>query len=142
MRNKIILSIVLIITLCSCSNKSSNFLSYIEGQLMDCTSFIENYKYIVLIPRSGCHACIEQADSFFKRNKDDKEYLFIFTKLISEKRLRIELGSTDLSLPNVVVDKTNKYYSSEYPELNYPLIIESNIDRKLSYSYLGEMMKQ
>lgn len=117
--------------LCSCSNDKVNFLNYIESQFGGQASLIKSYKYIVLILRSGCYACIEQADSFFKKNKDDKEYLFIFTKLISEKRLRIELGSADISLPNVIVDKNNNYYSSKYPELDYPIILESNSDGKL-----------
>jgi hypothetical protein len=84
-----------------------------------CDQSLNEYENIVIIPRRGCHACVEQADRFFQENKSNKKYMFIFTRLMSEKRLRIELGNANLSLPNVVVDKENNFYIVYYSQHDY-----------------------
>lgn len=136
MRNNIF--IVFIVAVMSSSCMSDSFSNYIDKLFLDdYKELFEKYDYIVLIPRSGCHACIEQADYFFEEYKDNEKYLFVFTKLVSEKQLRIELGSTNLLLKNVIVDTENNFYSPRFVELDYPLLLQKGSDEKLNYSYLN-----
>lgn len=100
-------------------------------------SMCSEYSYIVIIPRSGCHSCVESADVFFEEHKSEKEYLFIFTKLVSEKQLRIELGAENLHLPNVKIDKENLFSSLDFADSEYPLILEKKADGIFHYSFLN-----
>lgn len=115
----------IILTLCSCMSKTEQFNDFLNQQLGEnYSSFIQKYTYVVIIPRTGCHSCVEHADTFFDNNKMKKDYLFIFTKLVSEKQLRIELGSVNLSLSNVIVDKKNLFYSMKFEDSEYPLLLK------------------
>jgi len=51
-----------------------------------------DYKYVVLIPKSGCSGCITNAETFFLENSYLEDILFIFTKVQSKKDLRIRVG--------------------------------------------------
>ena len=62
--------------------------------------------------------------------------MFIFTRLMSEKRLRIELGNTNLSLLNVVIDKENNFYNSKFEESDYPLLLTKKENGSFLVSYL------
>ena len=94
MRTSIVVAFMVVVMSCSCISES--FSGYINDLFENkYAELVEKYDYIVLIPRSGCHACIEQADYFFEEFKNKEKYLFIFTKLVSEKQLRIELGNRE-----------------------------------------------
>lgn len=100
------------------------------------SELLPQYSHIVIIPRTGCHSCVDEADLFFHENKSNEKYLFIFTKLISEKQLRIELGSENLSLENVKVDKFDLFCFPEFIETEYPLLLEKTGDGNYKYKIL------
>ena len=138
MKNKrFIVYCLTIIFFCSCSTSLKDIHGYMNLQLNNyCDQSLNEYENIVIIPRRGCHACVEQADRFFQENKSNKKYMFIFTRLMSEKRLRIELGNANLSLPNVVVDKENNFYNSKFKESDYPLLLTKGENGYFLVSYL------
>lgn len=118
-------------------NKPISYQCFLNEQIQkNYASLCSDYTYIVIIPRTGCHACVEAADSFFEENKYKKDYLFVFTKLVSEKRLRIELGVESLKLLNVKIDKKNIFFSSEFVDSEYPLILEKDGNGIFHYSFL------
>ena len=57
-------------------------------------------------------------------------------KLVSEKQLRIELGSESLSLENVKIDKLNHFCFPEFIESEYPLLLEKQSDGNYKYEVL------
>ena len=137
MKNRLFIIYCLIMVLCSCLSSPKDIQGYMNLQLNNYSdSSIRDYESIVIIPRRGCHACVEQADRFFQENKANEKYMFVFTRLISEKRLRIEIGNTNLNLPNVVVDKENIFYNSKFQESDYPLLLTKGKNGRFLVSYL------
>lgn len=126
---------VLFIFLSAC-NISSNYESFINTQLTSYCDDISQYTEVIIIPRQGCHSCVEKADEYFLKNKDRKDCLFIFTHLISEKALRIEVGKENLILPNVKVDKDDRFYSLKYADSQYPIVLTKGEDGHFTYSFL------
>jgi hypothetical protein len=89
---------------------------------------LKNYKYIVIIPGSGCTGCITFAENFFVDNVDNKEMIFIFTDIISRKQLSIKLKAENIQRPNVLIDSNKDFYLTGYKEKIYPVI--ATIDRE------------
>lgn len=122
----------------SCSTQSDNLQTYLNGQIDKyyASSALSNYSYIVIIPRKGCHACTMEADAFFLKNKDNDRYLFIFTNLVSEKLLKIEIGYENVNKKNVLIDKIGRFHSSQYIDSEYPLLLTKKKDGQYQCSYL------
>lgn len=136
MKTKIIFIFILIYVY-SCTNKVYDLNNLLNEQLKEnYSALLSQYSHIVIIPRMGCHSCIGEADSFFEENKDNKDYLFIFTKLVSEKQLRIELGAEELLRANVKIDKLNLFHFPKFVESEYPLLLKKESDNNYKYELL------
>ena len=132
-----LLGIFVLIFFCSCRSGVNSLDKELNQQLQEYYSaLLSQYSHIVIIPRTGCHSCVNEADLFFQKNKTNKSYLFIFTKLVSEKQLRIELGSESLSRENVKIDKLNHFCFPEFIESEYPLLLEKQSDGNYKYEVL------
>lgn len=132
-----ILFCFLLMLIYSCTNNVHNLKGLLNKQLHEHYSvLLSQYSHIVIIPRTGCHSCIGEADLFFEEHRANKDYLFIFTKLISEKQLRIELGADALSLKNVKIDKLNLFYFAEFIESEYPLLLKRESEGNYEYEIL------
>lgn len=109
------------ITMSGCVKKNYNedIISKIERLLEE---EIINYKYVVLIPNSGCTGCITTAENFFLENNKNKEIKFIFTYILSKKNLQLRLSSENLSRNNILLDISNKFYLPQYKESIYPIV--------------------
>lgn len=121
--------------LISC-NKSPDYETFINKQLTAHCDSLSQYTKVVIVPRQGCHSCVENADAYFFEYKDNKDCLFIFTHLVSEKLLRIELGYENLVLSNVKIDKSNDFYSLDYADSQYPIVLNKNSEGHFTYSFL------
>ncbi|MDR1223073.1 MAG: hypothetical protein LBL07_09400 [Tannerella sp.] len=118
----------------SCNTKR-DYGQYLNRQLkLHCFSYTGTYDTIVIIPREGCNACINDANSFFEKNRYNDSYLFIFTKLSTQKELTILFGEEVLKADNVLIDKKNLFYLFDEPDSHYPLILTKEMDNK-GYSY-------
>lgn len=122
--------------LLSCNNTKTEYQHFLNEQITkhysdDC---IKEYEYIVVIPRQGCNSCIKSAESFYKANKNDKRYLFIFTRIDSKKKLGLEIGVEELSRKNVILDQDNIFYDTDFYDSNYPLLIHR--EKEGTYTYM------
>jgi hypothetical protein len=116
----------------SCNTKQ-NYGLYLNQQLkLHYSSYTSNYDTIIIIPREGCNACINEANSFFEENKYNNSYLFIFTKLSNQKELIILFGEEIMKADNVLIDKKDLFYLFDEPDSHYPLILTKEVD---NYSY-------
>ena len=84
---------------------------------------VDKYEYIVVMPRQGCNSCIKSAEDFYRSNKYDGRYLFIFTRIDSKKKLGLEIGAEELERENVKLDQDNIFYNTDFYDSNYPLLI-------------------
>ncbi len=62
---------------------------------------MSRYDYIVIIPQEGCDGCITFAEDFYNSYGNEPGMLFVFTNIISEKKLGKRVKLTESS----VVDK-------------------------------------
>ena len=131
------LSILIIFIFVSCVHNKNTLDKLINEQLsLNYSSIIEEYDTIYIIPRRGCNSCIVYSDIIFEEKKYSKKNLFIFTRLISEKYLRIELGEENLLLENVIIDKYNLFDFPEFKDSQYPLELIKDIDNCFYYDLL------
>lgn len=125
------------VVLVSCSD-TERYTQYINEQLEShYPSEADKYEFIVVIPRQGCHACIQAVESFFYTTKKEPNYLFIFTRIDSPKKLKLEIGADNLALDNVRIDKENLFYNPEYYDSNYPLLLHKASDGTFTYQRLS-----
>lgn len=120
----------------SCSQRSE-YQDYINRQLREYYPLeMEQYKYIVVMPRRGCHACIRAAETFYQTVRNDSSYLFIFTRVASLKLLELELGKENVHANNVRIDDNSLFYDAQYPDSKYPLFLRKEEDGVFSYKKL------
>lgn len=138
MKNKIILYLSAFLFFASCKNNTpANYQEFLNKQLQEHYTDITNkYNKIVIIPRSGCHTCKDYADLFFKENKNKEGFCYIFTKITSIKQLKIELGEEALKQSNVKIDNENLFYTIEYIDSAYPLLLTKTKNGIFEYSLL------
>lgn len=81
-----------------------------------------NIKWIVILPGLGCQGCIQEGEAFMKDNINNKDALFILTKIESFKILQNKLDIKLKDHPNVIIDKKSDF---QFPTDNgvYPCII-------------------
>ena len=119
--NKTIICILGFLLLVGCQSQSfeqavkNSFDNYLDTTVVD-------YKYVMLIPNSGCTGCISDAEYFFKEYNDKSEILFIFTHIISKKDLRIRVEKEILQRKNVLIDIENRFYFEQFQESIYPIV--------------------
>lgn len=86
-----------------------------------------NIKYIVIIPEVGCGGCISYAEDFYKLNNNRKELFFIFTNVMSQKKIKQKVS---INQRNTFIDKENTimdYFPMD--KRIYPCILEVNNGR-------------
>ncbi|MBQ4161812.1 MAG: hypothetical protein IJD84_02810 [Parabacteroides sp.] len=97
---------------------------------------LNKYDFIVAIPRKGCLSCIKSAENFFYKNKDKKRFVFIFTRIDSLKKLKLEIGGENLEKENVKVDLNSIFYDRRFKDSAYPLLIINNKKGQFKYKKL------
>ena len=135
---KIITTFVIACFLLLSCNAKQTYDQYLNQQLkLNYPSYTSSYDTIIIIPREGCNACIMEANSFFDINKNNDSYLFIFTKLSSQKELTILFGEEIMQSDNVLMDKKNLFYIFDEPDSHYPLLLTKKEDNNYSYNRLN-----
>lgn len=124
---------ILILLSCAPNDKSSkssnlnftNFGYWVESQ---------NKKLkdsIIIIPDVGCTSCISSAQNYFRRNIDNENNLFVFTK-ISDLKMFKEIVNEDLwSRNNILIDSANLVETYGIDSI-YPLLIEKKNSNQIS----------
>lgn len=85
---------------------------------------IHKYNYILLIPNSGCHGCINSVESFMRESysfDSNTRIFFILTGYPTAKNARIRFGNI-LENENIHLDTINRF--SGFPFIDsYPLLL-------------------
>lgn len=132
--NKIIELLLLIIMTTACSAKEEMYANKVIRLLQENKIKTEYFTHIVIIPEVGCGGCISEAEHFLQENQEE-DILFIFTKVRSEKELRLRHGNI-LKRKNVIIDKEQEYSANE-EEINiYPILIDIRNKDKYVWSFL------
>lgn len=122
----------------SCLSEYDKYNNYLNKQIKsNYLENIENCNYIVVIPKTGCYSCIENAELFFKKNINNKDYLFIFTRVESMKKIKIDIGEENLYRDNVIIDSNNIFYLYNIEDSSYPIILEKSSDGKFYYERIS-----
>jgi hypothetical protein len=84
---------------------------------------LENSRLCIIIPRSGCGGCIDNAVQYLKTKMDSlKDVNIVITGISDKKLLKLELGSDFLSRKNVYLD-TNRAFQGVKIISSYPQIV-------------------
>ena len=137
MRVKVYISVVLCCAmsyLSSCDAKADKYADKVVSLLHKKGFNTKNFTHAVIIPEAGCGGCISEAEHFFQEYKEES-MLFVFTKVYSEKELRLRLGN-QLNRKNVVIDKEELFIAGK-EEINiYPIIIDIRDEENLEWRFL------
>lgn len=91
-RSFVCLLFIMSIILCNCSAEEKEYAETVATTLKKNDVNLTEYSHVVVIPNVGCGGCISEAEHFFRENKA-QDILFVFTKISSEKSLRLRLGN-------------------------------------------------
>lgn len=122
----------------SCTDNS--YTGFVESALRAEVPGYEKYDTIFIITRRGCNSCTNQADRIFKTRGGNKQNLFIFTNLESEKRLRIELSKDRLQQDNVFVDHDKRFWTNKFVEAQYPTALIRNDNGEYEFKYMLDIL--
>lgn len=81
------------------------------------------YKWIVILPGLGCGGCIQEGELFMKEYINNKEILFVLTKIESLKILRKKIGVKINDHSNIFIDK-EAIFSLATDNGIYPCIVK------------------
>ena len=132
---KIILKfIVLFLLFSSCidsvTKKETEFLTNAINQVP-----VDNhYKWIVILPGTGCHGCIQEGEYFLKSHIENNEIFFVLTKISSLKILQQKTGVSLNNRENVLIDKRLIF---NIPTQNniYPCVVSLKDGKVVSHSF-------
>ena len=81
-----------------------------------------DYQWIVVLPGLGCHGCIQEAEVFMRDNIENKQVLFVLTKISSLKILQHKTGIDIATHSNILVDREDIFFVPTKNSI-YPCII-------------------
>ena len=133
-RSFVCLLFLMSIILCNCYAEEKEYAETVVTTLKKNDVNLTEYSHVVVIPNVGCGGCISEAEHFFRENKA-QDILFVFTKISSEKSLRLRLGNM-INQKNVLID-SECIYASQKEEINvYPVIIDIRNENKYTWCFL------
>ncbi len=85
---------IYIISFCfiACNKKNKEKEKVFLNNCIERLDIADNYQWIVILPGTGCHGCIQDGEFFMKKNIENNKVLFILTKVSSLKILQQKLG--------------------------------------------------
>lgn len=117
-KSMLFLLVVLLISGCSSGSSYQNTWEVLT-KVMPVDS-LKNYDYFVVIPQDGCEGCISFAEEFYESYVSLPQIKFVFTNLISEKKLRKRLHVSE----STIIDREGLFLSGCVDsERLYPTVI-------------------
>lgn len=89
---------------------------------LESITFPDSVKWVVILPGLGCHGCIQEAEAFMGEYVDNKEILFILTKVESVKILEHKIEKKLSTYSNVIIDN-NEDINIPTDNRVYPCVI-------------------
>lgn len=130
--NIIVLLTILFIASCKESGKDLE-VNYLKSQLNK-IKIDKNINWIVILPGLGCHGCIQEGEAFMQEYIENKQILFILTKVESLKILQNKIDIKVKEHQNIYVDK-NDEFNLPTDNVIYPLIIYFNKGELISHEF-------
>lgn len=120
-----LVSFCLIVFLSACQNKEQELYNEvlrvsIDQIISDRTS---NLEYIILVPESGCPACLKYARDFMEDNSNNEKYVFILYNINDLKSQQIKFKSILYEGSQFLIDRDNKITKLGY-NLSYPTVLK------------------
>lgn len=134
----LIIYIAILFIYSSCNNQKENYINSVRIELKKLDDLLlDKYSYVVIIPGSGCSGCITEAESFYMRNKENKNIFFVFTDILSIKSIKLKVGKDVIERKNVFFDKNDVFLSNDYNENIYLLIFNIKEKENINYHFLN-----
>ena len=94
----------------------------------------DSINWIVILPELGCTGCIREAEMFMKENIENKEIMFVLTKISSLKILQQKININIHDYQNIYIDRENVF---NIPTDNtiYPCIVKLKNCTIVSYEF-------
>lgn len=135
MRVLIIIMVIASFFLQSCT-KSNVEIEKEEIQLFvnNNSNKIKGYDYVVVLPGLGCHGCIQEGEVFMQNYINNRQILFVLTKIESLKILQQKIGIKLSEHKNILLDQ-NQNFNISTPNTIYPCIARVNNEVVESYGF-------
>jgi hypothetical protein len=133
-KKMIVLFGAIFFVLASCQEKNNkieqDFLSEAIFHINDKASF----DWVVILPGLGCKGCIEEAEFFMGEYLENKEVLFVLTKIESLKILQRKINKRLKDFSNIYYDKQGKFVVPTNNSI-YPCIVEVKNKKIISIEF-------
>lgn len=118
----------------SCHKTQSEIEKDYLDERMRSLKALKDKKWVVVLPGLGCKGCIQEGEAFMSKNIDNKQILFVLTKVESIKLLQQKTGVQVSDHQNIFIDEENHF---EVPSENgiYPLIIQLDGQKIKNYEF-------
>ena len=120
-RNLLLASFLFTITVSCKKGEETLERNYIIS-MIDKYTLSEPVKWVIILPGMGCPVCIQEGEVFMQENIDNKEMLFVLTKIESLKILQQKIGVELRGRSNVHIDTKENYHIPSKNNI-YPCII-------------------
>ena len=124
MKNKTLLAIILIFILSVSCKKGEKELErdYIDI-IIKKVNISNSTKWMIILPGLGCHGCIREGEVFMRDNINNKNILFVLTKIESLKILQKKIEINVKKYSNIYIDNKEGFNiptkNSGYPCIAY-----------------------
>ncbi len=108
--------------LCSCQKGQNEIEREYIATALESINFPNGVKWVVILPGLGCHGCIQEGEAFMREYINNREILFILTKVESLKILEHKIGIKLSDHSNIIIDNDEEI---NIPSNNsvYPCVI-------------------
>lgn len=126
--------IIMLSCLIACNKKAEKGEKVFLSNCIEQLDFAGNYEWIVILPGTGCHGCIQDGEFFMKKNVENSKILFVLTKVSSLKILQQKLGFQIKDHSNIYIDRENMF---DIPSNNsiYPCVIKLEKGKISTYAF-------
>lgn len=128
----LLLAFLLVLSSCKQNDKDVE-LTYIATSITK-IKVAPSYKWLVILPGLGCHGCIQEGEAFMQEHIENKDILFVITKIESLKILQKKIEVNIKEHNNIYIDRDRLF---DLPTSNtiYPCIVEMNNGRVKSHGF-------
>jgi hypothetical protein len=107
----------------SCQKSDKEIESHFLESAIEAADTENKYNWLVILPGLGCTGCIQEAEAFMQENVENREILFVLTKIQSLKILEKKIELKIENHPNILVDRSNSFVVPTRHNI-YPCIIQ------------------
>lgn len=126
--------ILLFITIFSCKEEESAIETEHLKKVTNSLKVSGNVHSIIILPGLGCKGCIQEVEMFMQENIENKDIVFVLTKIESLKILQAKIGIQLNDYENIVIDRNNEFVLKTNNTI-YPCIITMENGKYVSHEF-------